>query len=239
MITLNQINRKLKTLNTNLVDAYNRAASQPIPAGYIRQNLTLVGLKEGYRFEGQDNGTLLTLTQDVNKDFEPRELQDDKQQLTNTNKAALVFGTSQALHDRPFNELSNGATQSNNSYDYAGIQASDLDVVTFELNGDATGYNPSFDESTTSEPMGTHLSYLCGVTLNGDYPYRYITSGAPVSLYNLATSIQGKEGPLGSFEGVAKARLQAQGYDPVGGIEFNDVNLFAQVVSPLTFGGQS
>lgn len=236
MSTLNSINKKLRSVNNKILDAYNGAVSQPIPAAYIRQNLTLIGLKEGYRFyedEQGNNGTLLTLTQDVNPDFEDRSVQNDKTRITDHKKAQFIFGTSQALHDRGFKTLDNGATLQNGDYNYGSLQATELNSATFNLNGDDTGYNPSFEDETVSEPMISHLASFCGSAVNGDYPYRYITSGAPASVYRMAQTLSGKEGPFGSFKGVAKTRLSSQGYDPVGGLTFNDVNLFAESISTI------
>lgn len=228
MATINQINRRLESINNTIVDAYNAALSQPIPAAYIRQNLTYVGLKQGYRF----GDSILTLTQDVNPDFEDPIDRADKTKIKNPSKAALIFGTSQALHDRPVkNKMPNGATQSRSNYDYGGIQIEGIKSHTFELNGSSSGYNPGFDTEEISEPLSTHLSYFCGFEMEGDYPYRYITSGAPVSIYNLASAIEGREGPFNRFKFAAREKLVAQGYDPVGGVQFNTKELFGESVS--------
>lgn len=221
-VTIRGINRKLQSIGTTIRQAYNDAGDPK--KDYIAQILTLVGLKEGYRFyedENGRNGTLLTLTQDVNPSFERRSTQDDKSVINDYTKATLIFGTSQALHDRNFNELPNGAKQENANYSYGTLQAQGLNDVSFALNGSTSGYNPQVSTTSTSEGMSTHLSSLCGDTsINGEYPFRYVTNGAPKSIYNMAAAIEGKETATGSFKSGARTLLSAQNYDPVGGVRF-------------------
>ena len=228
MATINVINRKLKSLNNALLDAYNNKTTVPIPAAYLRQVLTYVGLKEGFRFAN----AFLTLTQDVNPDFEDPIDRNDKTKIKNFSKAAYVFGTSHLLHDRPIS----GGIQENSNYDYAGKSVSNIvENEVIELNYAALiGCNPVVNQTSSSEPIGEHLAKVfCGRELNGDYPYRYFSSGAPYALWNLANTLEGKEGPYGTWTKSLYSFLQTVGMDIQNGISFTDPVDVANIVAVI------
>jgi len=227
MATINVINRKLKSLNNALLDAYNNKTTVPIPAAYLRQVLTYVGLKEEFRFAN----AFLTLTQDVNPDFEDPINRNDKTKITNFSKAAYVFGTSHLLHDRPIS----GGIQDNSNYDYAGKSVSNIVTNTHELNYSANvGCNPVVTQTSSTEPIGQHLGKVfCGRELNGDYPYRYFSSGAPYALWNLANTLEGKEGPYGTWTESLDSFLQTVGMDIQNGISFTDPVDVANIVAVI------
>lgn len=227
MATINVINRKLKSLNNALLDAYNNKTTVPIPAAYLRQVLTYVGLKEGFRFAN----AFLTLTQDVNPDFEDPINRNDKTKITNFSKAAYVFGTSHLLHDRPIS----GGIQENSNYDYAGKSVSNIVKNELKLNYiSAIGCNPVVEQNSSTEPIGLHLGQVfCGRELNGDYPYRYFSSGAPYALWNLANTLEGKEGPYGTWDSALDSFLQTVGMDIQNGISFTDPVDVANIVAVI------
>lgn len=230
MASINVINRQLKNVNNLLVDAYNAQTTEPIPAAFLRQVLTYVGMKEGFRFRDG----FLTLTQDVNPDFEEPKYQNDKSILTSVTKAKPIYGTSYLLHDRPLQKV-NGQEelQIKSDYSYGGRIITNVEENELQLNPALpVTYRPAVNVTIGNENLSSFLgNSFCGRQVQGEYPHRYFSSGAPVSVYRMAQDLEGKEGPFGAFYSSMEAIMP--GYDPLGGIKYTDKVKVAETVSTV------
>lgn len=237
MASINVINRQLKNVNKLLVDAYNAQTTEPIPAIFLRQVLTYVGMKEGFRFADG----FLTLTQDVNPDFEEPKYQNDKTVLTNVTKAKPIYGTSYLLHDRPLQKVESSGLfgfrqeklQSKSDYSYGGRLITNVEENRLEMNPALpVTYRPAVVATIASQPLSSFLgNSFCGREVQGEYPHRYFSSGAPLSVYRMAEDLEGKEGPFGAFYSSMEAIMP--GYDPLGGIKYTDKVKVAETVSTV------
>ena len=237
MASINVINRQLKNVNDLLVDAYNAQTTEPIPAAFLRQVLTYVGMKEGFRFADG----FLTLTQDVNPDFEEPKYQNDKSVLTNVTKAKPIYGTSYLLHDRPLQKVESTGLfgfrqeqlQTKSDYSYGGRIITNVEENQLQMNPALpVTYRPEVAVTIGNEDLGSFLGKsFCGRQVQGDYPHRYFSSGAPVSVYRMAQDLEGKEGPFGTFYSSMEAIMP--GYDPLGGIKYTDKVKVAETVSTV------
>ena len=234
MASINVINRQLKNVNNLLVDAYNAQTTEPIPAAFLRQVLTYVGMKEGFRFAD----AFLTLTQDVNPDFEEPKYQNDKTVLTSVTKAKPIYGTSYLLHDRPLQKVESAGfrqekLQTKSDYSYGGRIITNVEENELQLNPALpVTYRPAVNVTIGNENLSSFLGKsFCGRQVQGEYPHRYFSSGAPVSVYRMAQDLEGKEGPFGTFYSSMEAIMP--GYDPLGGIKYTDKVKVAETVSTV------
>jgi len=265
MIGISHLNTFLINLSRDVSYSYKNNYDQ-LMTKLLLQTSTRIGLKEGYGFlrskrDGADeNESFISLTQDVNPDWENRiDQRANSEVLTDTNNAPLLFDGSVYLHESPFKEWAydtikeanapkrNDVSQTGSDYNLSGTSISDNNNITESLLNETsgssygngyTGYSPTRVVSVESATVTDYINSVAGKSnAVGDYPFRIIGSGTPKAVLQTLDYLEGQEGPYGIFGSVVDDSWTSlpsfSSYEPNGGVAFSSKDGLISIISPF------